>query len=184
MKIYTRTGDDGTTGLFGAGRVAKDHARIEAIGTVDETNAAIGVAHASSGHQPNIRELLSRLQHELFVAGADLATPLSARANTQRISQEHITNLELAIDALGEPLAPLKHFVLPGGTDLAARLHLARVVCRRAERRVVTLDRLELLNELVVIYLNRLSDLLFVLARRANHNADSPDVFWMPRNED
>lgn len=184
MKIYTRTGDDGTTGLFGAGRVAKDHARIEAIGTVDETNAAIGVAHASSSGQPDIMKLLSSLQHDLFVTGADLATPLSARAKTQRITPEHVTHLERTIDTLEEPLTALKYFVLPGGTDLAARLHLARVVCRRAERRVVSLSRHEELNELVLTYLNRLSDLLFVLARRANFDVNSPDVFWMPRNDD
>ena len=184
MKIYTRTGDDGTTGLFGAGRVAKDHARIEAIGTVDETNAAIGVAYASATTQPVVRSLLSILQHDLFVAGADLATPLSARAKTQRITKQHIEKLERTIDTLGEPLPPLKHFVLPGGTDLAARLHLARVISRRAERCVVSLGRHEELNQLVVVYLNRLSDLLFVLARHANFDEDAPDILWMPLNAD
>ena len=184
MKIYTRTGDDGSTGLFGAGRVAKDHARIEAIGAVDETNAAIGTAHAAAGDQPKLQKLLYELQHYLFDAGADLATPLESRARTRRITIGHTTKLENAIDNLSEPLEPLKHFVLPGGCDLAARLHLARVVCRRAERRVVTLSGHENVNEQVVIFLNRLSDMLFVLARRANLGANVPDICWIPVHND
>ena len=184
MKIYTRTGDDGTTGLFGAGRVTKDHVRIEALGAVDETNAALGAAHAIADQQPVLLELLSALQNDLFVAGADLATPLATRAQTRRIAAEHVSKLEETIDAIGEPLEPLTHFVLPGGNDLAARLHSARVVCRRAERRVTTLAEQESINRQVVIFLNRLSDLLFVMARRANFDAGVPDVCWIPANED
>ncbi|MDE2730637.1 MAG: cob(I)yrinic acid a,c-diamide adenosyltransferase [Bacteroidota bacterium] len=184
MKVYTRTGDDGSTGLFGAGRVAKDHARIEAIGAVDETNAALGAAHAAAADQPQLQQLLYELQYALFDAGADLATPLKSRTKTRRITIGHTSGLEKAIDDLNESLDPLKHFVLPGGCELAARLHWARVVCRRAERRVVTLSRHENLNQQVVIFLNRLSDTLFVLARRANLGANVPDTCWIPELDD
>ena len=183
MKIYTKTGDDGTTGLFGAGRVSKDHSRIEAIGAVDEINAAVGCAAALSKNQPQISALLAKLQHDLFDVGADLATPVESRAATQRITARHVDRLEQAIDEMETPLERLKYFVLPGGTPLAASLHLARVICRRAERRVVALQQEETLNTYVVHYMNRLSDLLFVLARRANHNENTQDVRWIPSDD-
>ena len=181
MKIYTRTGDDGTTGLFGAGRVSKDHIRIEAIGAIDEINAAIGCAQAWGESDAFMPELLANLQHDLFVLGADLATPLQSRANTQRITADHVNTLEHNIDKVGIPLKPLKNFVLPGGTYLAALLHSARVTCRRAERRIVTLSESEKLNVHLLHYLNRLSDLLFTMARRANHDANTPDIHWIQK---
>lgn len=183
MKIYTRTGDKGTTGLFGGDRVNKDHPRIMATGHVDETNAFLGMARVLLKGQPGeeiLDPLLDRIQTELFTLGADLATPLESRASAPRMRAEHATFLEEAIDTHEQDLAPLKNFILQGGTQAAAMLHLARAVCRRAERTVVTAAREEPLTPHTLIYLNRLSDLLFVLARWVNAKANVDDVLWNP----
>jgi cob(I)alamin adenosyltransferase len=179
MKIYTKTGDQGDTGLYGGGRVRKDDARIEAYGTVDELNAVLGVCRAA-GLPPEIERLLTRIQNELFDVGAELATRDPAAMGTVAVSPRRIAALEAAIDQHEETLAPLKTFILPGGTPGAAALHHARTVCRRAERRVTTLAARpdEGLSPAIVIYLNRLSDLLFVLARAANAAVGVPDVKW------
>ncbi|HJZ50034.1 MAG TPA: cob(I)yrinic acid a,c-diamide adenosyltransferase [Roseiflexaceae bacterium] len=177
MKIYTKTGDAGDTGLWGGQRVAKDATRVQAYGTVDECNAAVGVARAS-GVPPELDAILARIQDQLFVVGADLASPSEA-ATIPRVGPEEIMFLERSIDALEQQLEPLKQFILPGGTLAAAQLHLARTVCRRAERWVVALARQETgLSEHIGVYLNRLSDCLFVLARTANARAGVPDVPW------
>ena len=183
LKIYTRTGDSGETGLFGGGRVEKDHPRVEAYGDVDELNAAIGMARAVE-MMPRIDEVLVPVQRDLFSIGALLATPDPEKMRQQlekaRIDDVRIAELERAIDDGERELEPLRSFILPGGTPKAAALHVARTVCRRAERRVVRLQRDEPveLPPLVVIYLNRLSDLLFVLARVANTRAGAGEVTW------
>jgi cob(I)alamin adenosyltransferase len=183
-RIYTRTGDQGTTGLGDARRVAKDHPRIEAIGAVDELNAALGLASAS-GLDAVGAELLKRIQNDLFDLGADLCVPAARRRGRKpvrpalRITEAHVLPLEAAIDRLNESLNPLRSFVLPGGTPASSWLHLARTVCRRAERRLVALGRKEPVNPQGIIYLNRLSDLLFVMARRANDGGRG-DVLWVP----
>jgi cob(I)alamin adenosyltransferase len=181
MKIYTRTGDAGQTGLFGGGRVGKDHPRVEAYGDVDELNAAIGLAR-SIEMMPRIDEVLVPIQRDLFAIGALLATPDHDKMRQQlekaRIDEARITQLEHAIDDAEAELEPLKSFILPGGTPKAAALHVARTVCRRAERRVVHLAQEITLPELAVIYLNRLSDLLFTLARLANRRAGAGEVTW------
>ena len=179
MRIYTRTGDDGTTGLYGGSRVSKADPRVEAYGGVDEANAAIGLARAA-GLAPAVDEVLARAQASLFDLGATLATPASKAPATKPPGDPEIAALERAIDALEAGLPPLKTFVLPGGSDAAARLHLARTVCRRAERGVVRLADSERVDPLLVRYLNRLSDLLFVQARAANAAAKVPDVPWTP----
>ena len=178
-KIYTKTGDDGSTGLFGGERVAKDDPRIEAYGNVDELNSVVGFARAASNVDwPN--EILRSIQVDLFVLGADLATPLSSRSNYSipRIEEVDVIKLEEAIDEQDHLLPPLKQFILPGGSELAARLHIARTVCRRAERALVSLSREQEIGKHDIIYINRLSDLLFMLARRANQEAGVPDVEW------
>ena len=182
MKIYTKTGDTGETGLWGGLRIAKDAARVQAYGTVDECNAALGVARAS-GVEAGLDAILARIQDQLFVVGADLATPGEA-TNIPRIGAEEIGFLEQSIDVLEEQLEPLKQFILPGGTPAAAQLHLARTICRRAERWVVGLAREEMLSEHVGVYLNRLSDCLFVVARAANARAGVADVPWKKPNEE
>jgi cob(I)alamin adenosyltransferase len=182
MKIYTRTGDDGTTGLFGGGRVRKDDSRVEAYGTVDEANAAIGVARVA-GLPPSVDAPLAIVQEDLFTLGAELACVPGKEASMKMrlLDATDAARLEQAIDAAEEGLPPLSSFVLPGGTAGAASLHLARTITRRAERATLAAaDEAPIRNELV-IYLNRLSDLLFVLARRANHEAGQPDVPWRPR---
>jgi cob(I)alamin adenosyltransferase len=180
MKIYTRTGDAGQTGLFGGGRVAKTHPRVEAYGDVDELNAAIGLARAIE-LMPRIDEVLVPLQRDLFAIGALLATPDREKMKRQlekaRIDGQRITELERAIDDGDEELEPLKSFIVPGGTPKAAALHVARTVCRRAERRVIALADEEI-PPIVVVYLNRLSDLLFTLARVANRRAGAGEVTW------
>lgn len=180
MKIYTRTGDDGTTGLFGGGRVKKASARVEAYGTVDELNATLGVARAT-GLDPQTEGVLARVQVDLFTVGAELACVPGREAKLAMalISAEDAVRLEHAIDAAGEILPPLTSFVLPGGSPQAAALHFSRTVCRRAERDVLALDDAPARQD-VVIYLNRLSDLLFVMARRANAVAKVADVPWAP----
>lgn len=181
MKIYTRTGDDGTTGLFGGSRVSKTDVRVEAYGTVDEANAAIGVAR-SAGLEAETDAVLARAQAELFTLGAELACApgKESKLRLPLIDDEDIERLEREIDRAEEGLPPLKSFILPGGSGGAAALHLARCVCRRAERRVLILDANEVRGQ-VRRYLNRLSDLLFALARRANHDAGVEDVPWQPR---
>lgn len=176
MKIYTKTGDAGETGLFGGGRVAKDDARVRAYGDVDELNAALGAAAAQ---EPGDFELaaLQTIQRDLFAIGAELATPDPAKQRA-KVTAQQVEALERLIDAHEATLAPLKNFILPGGTPKAAALHVARTTCRRAERAVVSLARDQQINPLIVHYLNRLSDLLFVLARAVNKQAGSADIAW------
>ena len=180
MKIYTRTGDSGSTGLFGGPRVSKDDIRIEAYGTVDELNAAIGVARAAVVSEP-VDAQLTLIQHELFAMGAELATPDPKKHGTRVLGQQHTRRLEAWIDAHEETLQPLKTFVLPSGSPGACALHLARGICRRAERRVVTLCRQSdgTVAEELAVYLNRLSDLLFVLSRVVNHESATAEVAWV-----
>lgn len=186
-KIYTRTGDDGTTGLADGARVRKDDARVRAYGDVDEANAAVGLAIVAAEGEPTRAEmaaLLMTIQHDLFDLGADLATPVvndETAGARLRIIASQVVRLEKAIDRYNEPLGALTSFVLPGGTALAAALHLARTVTRRAERVAVTLAGVdpEGVNPEAVRYLNRLSDLLFVLSRVANRSGDG-DVLWKP----
>ena len=180
-RIYTRTGDGGETSLFGGGRVSKDDLRVRAYGTVDELNAAIGLARAA-GASREIDIVLERLQHHLFDLGAELATPdptSPAAAHALRVTPERITALEQDIDRFEARLPPLRQFVLPGGVPAAAALHHARTVARRAEREIVALAARDPLNPELLKYVNRLSDLLFVLARAANHAAGRPDVVWV-----
>lgn len=180
MKIYTRTGDKGDTGLFGGGRVSKTHPRVEAYGDVDELNATLGLARAIE-LMPRIDEVLVPLQRDLFAIGALLATPDREKMKRQlekaSIDERRISELERAIDDGDRELEPLKSFIVPGGTPKAAALHVARTVCRRAERRVIALADEEI-PPIVVIYLNRLSDLLFTLARVANRRAGTGEVTW------
>ncbi len=179
MKIYTKTGDTGETGLFGGPRVPKDDVRIEAYGTVDELNAFLGQARAES-LPAEVDAVLAQAQNCLFTIGAELATPNPERQRTAAVSSEAVSRLEQAIDALEASLPPLREFILPGGNRQAAALHVARGVCRRAERRVVTLARQETgtVSEVTVCYLNRLSDYLFVAARYACHAAGVAEVKW------
>ena len=181
MKIYTKTGDKGDTGLFGGGRVPKDHPRVEAYGDIDELNAALGMAR-SVETMPRIDEILVPIQRDLFSLGALLATPDREKMKQQlekaRIDEARITELERHIDDGEQELEPLTAFILPGGTPKSAALHVARTVCRRAERRGVALHREVELPQLVVVYQNRLSDLLFVLARVANRRAGAGEVTW------
>jgi cob(I)alamin adenosyltransferase len=181
MKLYTKTGDDGTTGLFGGGRVAKASPRVEAYGTVDETNAFLGVARAT-GLAPSIDAVLARVQQDLFTLGAELACVPGKEGKLPGapIAEADIGRLEAAIDAADSACPPLSNFVLPGGSAQAAALHVARTVSRRAERAVLALNDAPVRRE-VVVYLNRLSDLLFALARHSNVVAGVPDVPWAPR---
>ena len=178
MKIYTKTGDTGMTSLFGGGRVQKDAVRIEAYGTVDELNATVGVVRA---HKPSqkVDEMLTIIQNELFVLGSDLATPHDSRVEIDRISPEMSIRLESWIDELDTDLEPLRYFVLPGGSVTASFLHVSRTVCRRAERCVVTAQNIETISNDVIVYLNRLSDLLFVMSRYENHVSQTPEVRWI-----
>lgn len=181
MKIYTKTGDDGYTSLFAGGRVSKAHLRVEAYGTVDELNSVIGVARTCGPHA-EVDQALTGVQSTLFHLGADLATPLDAQpAWVVRTTESHVTALERDIDAMTERLPALTQFILPGGTAAAAQIHVARTVCRRAERLTVALSDVEPVNAAAVIYLNRLSDWLFTLARLENMLAGVPDVVWSVR---
>jgi cob(I)alamin adenosyltransferase len=182
MKIYTRTGDKGDTGLFGGARVQKDDVRVEAYGTVDETNAAIGVARAHC-QVPMVQRVLDELQSDLFTLGAELATVSGheGKLGIELLSEADVTRLEHAIDRAEEQLPPLKNFILPGGPPDVAALHLARTVARRAERRLLTLAQREPVRATLLVYLNRLADLLFVLARRAQHENGGVDAPWAPR---
>lgn len=178
MKIYTRSGDDGTTGLLGRARVPKHDARVEAYGSVDELNAVLGVAHAHDGEHW-FGELVPGLQATMFQVGAELATTdLGLLAKLARVSDDDVVAIEREIDRLEADLAPLTRFVLPGGTPLASTLHHARTVCRRAERRVTALASREEVSPRLVHWLNRVADLLFVMARWANFRAGVPDRAW------
>jgi cob(I)alamin adenosyltransferase len=180
-QIYTKTGDAGETSLGDGSRVPKDHPRVAAYGNVDEVNAILGLLLAEDPNLPEA-ELLQSIQNDLFDVGADLCRPHSSKEESKkplRVQPEQVSRLEQAIDRLNAALSPLNSFVLPGGTQSAAWCHLARTVCRRAERDVVTLARGEEINPQVVIYLNRLSDLLFVLSRVYNGNSKE-DVLWVP----
>jgi cob(I)alamin adenosyltransferase len=200
MKLYTRSGDDGSTGLFGGQRVLKNHPRVEAYGTVDELNAALGLAAAEitrllggsekpwmdskpSGFLQRASAIIAQLQSRLFDIGADLATPEESKheSKVKRISDEQIAESERWIDEIDAGNQPMNTFVMPGGTELAARLHLARTICRRAERAIVSLQRDETITPGVLIYINRVSDLLFAMARRANVESGVADVPWIPR---
>jgi len=181
MKIYTRTGDDGTTGVLGPGRVSKSSPRIEAYGTLDELNALLGVARTREGAAA-FEALLIGIQSTLFTIGAELATVAQQlRETLDRVGDDDVRTLESAIDSLDAGLPALTTFVLPAGSPLAAELHLARTVCRRAERRVVTLAAHEEVNGAVLRYLNRLADLLFVMARAANQHAGVAETPWRAR---
>lgn len=187
MKIYTKTGDRGETGLFGGGRVPKDHVRVEAYGEVDELTSTLGlvIAHLQAAGEQEMANGLRQVQADLFTIGANLATPAPEDGGRENpyipvLDAARVPALEAWIDAGDAELEPLKSFVLPGGTAAAAALHLARTVCRRAERRVVGLAREATIDDAMVIYLNRLSDLLFTLARVANRRAGVEDVPWVP----
>jgi len=182
VKIYTGAGDDGETGLFGGGRVFKDSLRVDAYGDIDELNAALGVARAA-GLPAEIEALAARIQGELFVLGADLATPSDTSARSDRVvrlPEPAPRELERIIDDIESELPPLKTFILPGGSPGGAALHLARTICRRAERRVVALGRAQEISPAALPYLNRLSDLLFVMARLANVRDGRPEQTWNP----
>lgn len=180
MKIYTKTGDGGETGLFAGPRVPKDDARIEAYGTVDELNAFLGLVRATE-LPAEVDSVIERLQHGLFAVGAELASPDPVAAKTKLIGAEEVAWIEQMIDNSEDCLEPLRQFILPSGVRGAAALHVARGVCRRAERRVVTLQRSsrEPVGEEIIQYLNRLGDLLFVLARQINALAGEPDHPWV-----
>ena len=181
MKIYTKTGDKGDTSLFGGGRVPKHHLRVEAYGTIDELNSAIGVARAAQPSKPG-GEWLENVQNQLFHLGADLATPLDAKADwITRVTAADIAWLEENIDHMSRDLAPLRNFILPGGAPAAAQLQLARAICRRAERQIVALTANEAINEQALPYVNRLSDWLFTLARYENMKAGEAESKWRPR---
>lgn len=180
MKIYTKTGDNGETSLFGGKRVRKDNPRISAYGTVDELNAVLGIV-VTEVKDEELNSVLQSLQNELFVLGSDLATPAD-KGNKgfviPRIEKGNCVRLEMLIDKFDAKLPELKNFILPGGSKGAANLHLARTVCRRAEREVVSLSKNEELNSEIEIYLNRLSDLLFVVARYQNFISGTADINW------
>jgi cob(I)alamin adenosyltransferase len=181
-RVYTRTGDDGTTALIGGDRVAKDAVRVELYGTVDELNAAIGMALAA-GLDAEIAVPLEGIQNELFHLGAELSVPdgVGDSVSGPRLGFEHVEALETLMDRLSESLAPLENFVLPGGSPGAAALHVGRTICRRAERLAVTVGRSEVVSEVALAYLNRLSDALFVAARYENAAKGVADVLWDSR---
>ncbi|WP_018901505.1 cob(I)yrinic acid a,c-diamide adenosyltransferase [Rhizobium sp. 2MFCol3.1] len=183
-KIYTKTGDDGTTGLVAGPRRLKDNLRVEAFGTIDEANSAIGIARLHMQGMPELDAMLMSIQNDLFDLGADLATPDTGTPpeyEPLRIVESQVTRIENDIDKLNADLQPLKSFVLPGGHSAAAHLHLARTITRRAERLMVTLSRSEgeIVSEAALKYVNRLSDFLFVAARHANDRGHA-DVLWVP----
>ena len=179
MKIYTKTGDKGKTSLFGGKRVDKDDLRVEAYGTADELNSFLGSAFAELEDQ-NVKELIIKIQNHLFILGGELATPEKRTSDLKqtKIVPEQVNLLEEQIDYYENNLEPLKQFILPGGSKGASALHIARSVCRRCERLVVQLSKTNEINENIIIYLNRLSDLLFVLARFENNVSQIPDIPW------
>ncbi|MPY89279.1 MAG: cob(I)yrinic acid a,c-diamide adenosyltransferase [Luteitalea sp.] len=178
-RLYTRKGDDGTTGLGGGQRVGKDSARVAAYGTIDELSSTIGVA-LSLGLSPRLAEVLPGIQNELFNLGADLCflEEDKTRQTLPQIQQRHVDALEQLVDELTAVVGPLENFVLPGGAPGAAQLHLARTVCRRGEREVIALSRVEPVGRFVVAYLNRLSDALFAMARYENHERKAHEPLW------
>jgi cob(I)alamin adenosyltransferase len=176
LKIYTKTVDDGTTGLIGNKRVKKSSPRIASYGVVDELNASIGII-LSSKLGKDIRDLLTKIQNDLFVVGADLANP-NLENKSNRVTSEMTSYLEKEIDRLEEKLSPIAYFILPGGDLVASRVHLARAICRRAETNMVSLSEVDGINSLCLIYMNRLSDLLFVVARTINKRKKISDVAW------
>ncbi|GMQ83068.1 MAG: cob(I)yrinic acid a,c-diamide adenosyltransferase [Rhodothermia bacterium] len=182
MKIYTKTGDSGTTGLFGGPRVLKSSARIAAYGTVDELNAMIGLARSflSETDDSEIDRILGDIQVELFVLGADLATPMDTKVDVPRVEPKHVEKLEMHIDRMEDELPPLTQFILPGGATAGAALHTARTVCRRAERLVVELQQKESIGSEALVFLNRLSDFLFVASRFINRSAGQEEQSWTP----
>jgi cob(I)alamin adenosyltransferase len=181
-RIYTRTGDKGETGLVGGTRVPKDSLRVEAYGNVDELNAVLGIVRAFMNDR-ELDKLIAELQNDLFVVGSDLASaPGGQQRNIPRISNERIMSIERTIDKFEAELLPLSSFILPGGGVTGALLHNARTVARRAERRIVTLSKAETINEELIRYMNRLSDLLFVMARVANHRENMTETEWHPRS--
>ena len=187
MKIYTKTGDDGSTGLFGGRRVGKDDTRVEAYGTIDELNACLGVAVCHLGDQ-ELATIVRRIQSELFVVGADLATPLdtnptAATSAVPRTTPAMTERLEREIDAFDEEVGQLTSFILPGGAIPAATIHMARAVCRRAERRITELGRQETVTNHIAPYINRLSDHLFELARVINYRLGVDEETWSGRKE-
>ncbi len=181
MKIYTKTGDDGKTSLFGGKRVSKNDLRINAYGTVDEVNAVLGISLVEV-HCAELKPVLTKLQNDLFIIGSDLATPLENENNSfqiPRIDENYSKHLEELIDDFDSKLPALKNFIIPGGLKGSALLHHARTVCRRAEREVVALSADEKINHHILIYLNRLSDLLFVMARYENYSNGTADIAWI-----
>jgi cob(I)alamin adenosyltransferase len=177
VKIYTRTGDTGLTGLLGGLRVKKHDPRVEAYGTVDELNASLGIARATHTTS-RVDQILAHIQSELFVVGAELATPTPEGRLHGQITESHVARLEEMIDLCEAELPALKNFILPGGCNSAAHLHFSRSICRRAERLVVSLAESATVSPHVIVYLNRLGDLLFVLARYENDRAGVPDEKW------
>jgi cob(I)alamin adenosyltransferase len=180
VKIYTKTGDAGETGLLGGTRVGKDHPRVAAYGDVDEVSAVLGVVRARTDDEA-LRRLLADVQRDLFAIGARLADPtarVAAKKAKAAVDEKGVKRLEREIDAREKELPALTAFILPGGSESGALLHLARTVCRRAERAVVSVARSDAIDPLVVVYLNRLSDLLFVLARFENHRREKPEELW------
>jgi cob(I)alamin adenosyltransferase len=176
-KIYTRTGDDGTTGLGDGTRIAKDSARVEAFGTVDELNSVLGLL-LTHDLPETIQQALREIQHELFDLGGELCVP-----DRVVLAEAQVTRLENLLDDLNRDLSPLKEFILPGGSPAAAVCHVARTVCRRVERGVISLARTDKVNPVTIRYLNRLSDLLFVMARALNALAGQADILWTPRKK-
>lgn len=184
MKLYTRHGDDGTTGLFGGQRVDKDAPRVIAYGCIDELNSVLGWARCVCEHE-ELNAIIDHVQPQLFDIGSNLCLPPGeTNEHIPRLTDELVTQLERMIDATCEPLPAMRYFILPGGCELAARLHIARTTCRAAERSVVTLMHGEPADARIVHYLNRLSDLLFAMARRANQLAGVDDVPWKPSAKD
>lgn len=178
MKIYTKTGDDGTTGLQGGKRISKSNIRISAYGTIDEINASIGLI-LSSKFDDELEKLLRSIQNDLFVVGSDLSNPdLSSDEN--RVTSEMVENIEKNIDRLENKLPPITNFILPGGHEIASLIHLTRTITRRAETQIITLDEIGIVNEECKKYINRLSDLLFVMARFVNKKNGFEDVIWKP----
>lgn len=180
MKIYTKTGDKGVTSLFGGKKLSKDAIRIEAYGTVDELNTFLGLAEVEVKDK-SVKKIIRELQNQLFVLGSDLASPLDIKEKNfiiPRITEEFIINAEKNIDDYSAKTPELKNFILPGGTKGASLLHISRSVCRRAERRAVALFQQEKLNRNIIIFLNRISDLLFVLARYENFSSGKKDIEW------
>ena len=177
MKIYTKTGDGGETSLFGGGRVPKDHPRIEVYGTVDELNSLIGVCLSLDGVGSG-DAVLAEIQHDLFSAGAELADPQNARRNVSMIDSGSVQRLERHIDRMTAEINPLTQFILPGGITAAAMIHVARTVCRRVERQIVSLSVKETVSPELLVYFNRLSDLLFTLSRWVNSNNNISETPW------